>query len=139
MLKIAISCGEGFASGFLSKHLSTSLKKDNLQDKVVFSFIPYPQLVKQQDEVDIAILMPHVEHKAKADHDLFHIPLYVNPYKIPAIIPAVYYVEDAEDIIALADGKGGLITFPDEPRAQHVTRTVSHRRWLEQQNKSRRR
>jgi hypothetical protein len=38
-------------------------------------------------------------------------------------------MEDAEDILKLANGKGGLICFPGEERFQFVNRFVSHRRW----------
>lgn len=127
MLRIAISCGEGFASGFLAKRLSQQLVKDGLKDKTSFVFIPWNQLYDRQDEVDIAMLMAHVEVHAKADKREYKIPLYVIPYKVASMTPAKVYFEDAEDIIALSGGKGGLICFPDETDTEHTSRAKSHR------------
>ena len=44
-------------------------------------------------------------------------------------------IEDAEDLLALANGKGGLICFEGEERFQYVSRLVSHRKWLAGQKK----
>ena len=127
MLRIAICCGEGFASGFLAKRLNMQLKKDKLENEVSFEFIPYINLYDKQDQVDIAFLLAHVIATAKADKKEYRIPLYIMPYKVAAATPAKVYFEDAEDILKLADGKGGLITFPDEVMSEYVNRIKSHR------------
>lgn len=127
MLRIAICCGEGFASGFLAKRMNTQIAKQGLKDKVSFTFIPFVQLYDRQSEVDIAMLMAHVEVAAKADKREYKIPLYVIPYKVAAATPPTVYYEDAEDLLALANGKGGLIIFPDEPMVALVSRNKSHR------------
>ncbi len=128
MLRIAICCGEGFASGFLSRHLAEATVKEQLQDKVTFLFIPFFRLYERQDEADIAMLMPHVEAAARSDNREYRIPLYVIPYKVVIKPKAEDYLEDAEDILALAQGKGGLICFPGEERTGNVSRLVSHRK-----------
>ncbi len=132
MLRIAICCGEGFSSGFFARHLQSEVEKEGLQNEVSFTFIPFYQLHDRQDEVDAAIIMPHMEDKVKKVADTFSIPMYPLPYKV-AVKPSVRdYIEDVEDIITLANGRGGLFTFPGEERTASVSRLVSHRQWLEQ-------
>lgn len=133
MIRIAISCGEGFSSGFLANRLQEEVVKNHLEDTVNFKRIPFYQLHDHEKEVDIAMIMPHIEWEVNASKDVFHIPLYIIPYKV-IVKPSVYdFIEDAGDILLLADGKGGKIHFPDEPKAVNVTRLCSHRKWLAQQ------
>ena len=129
MLRIAICCGEGFASGFLSRHLAESTVKEQLQDKVSFIFIPFYQLYDRQDEVDIAMLMPHIEPMAKSDTKEYRIPLYIIPFKVVIMPPAADYLSDAEYIMELTGGKGGLFYFPGEERTAFVKRLGSRRKW----------
>lgn len=135
MIKIAICCGEGFASGFLSRHLAEATYKENLQNEVQFVFIPYYQLYERQSEVDIAMALPHIHPQVQSDQKEYSIPIYIIPFKVVIKPGARDFLEDAEDLLALADGKGGLIRFPDEERFQFVTRLVSHRKWLAAQKK----
>lgn len=127
MLKVAITCGHGFASGFLAKRLQELTRKEHLEDKVSFVKIPYYEILERQDEVDIALLLPHVEHYAIADNDKFRIPLYIIPYKVVAGVKAQSFLEDAEDIIAKAQGKPGICRFDNEENIAQVNRLVSHR------------
>ncbi len=133
MLRIAICCGEGFASGFLSRHLAESTVKEHLTDKVSFKFIPFYQLYDRQDEVDIAMSLPHIEPQIKAETREFHIPIYIIPFKVVIKPKAAEYLADAEDIMELAQGKGGLICFPGEEHLAYVSRLVSHREYVKQQ------
>ena len=130
MLRIAICCGEGFSSGFLSRHLTETTILEQLQNEVSFVFIPFFQLYDRQDEVDIAMLMPHIEPMAKNDDREYRIPLYIIPFKVVIKPKARDFMDDAEDIIALANGKGGLFHFEGEERTAQVSRLISHRRWL---------
>ncbi|MBR3357896.1 MAG: hypothetical protein IKG46_08690 [Solobacterium sp.] len=129
MLRIAICCGEGFASGFLSRHLAESTVKEQLQEKVSFIFIPFFQLYDRQDEVDIAMLMPHIEPMAKSDTREYRIPLYIIPFKVVIMPPAADYLSDAEYIMELTGGKGGLFYFPGEDHTAFVKRLSSRRKW----------
>ena len=129
MLRIAICCGEGFASGFLSRHLAESTVKEQLQEKVSFIFIPFFQLYDRQDEVDIAMLMPHIEPMAKNDTREYRIPLYIIPFKVVIMPPAADYLSDAEYIMELTGGKGGLFCFPGEEHTAFVKRLGSRRKW----------
>ena len=132
MLRIAICCGEGFSSGFFARHLQKETEKEGLDKEVSFTFIPFYQLHDRQDEVDAAIIMPHMEEKVRNSKDTFTIPMYPLPFKV-AVKPSVRdYMEDVEDIITLANGRGGLFTFPGEERTALVSRLVSHRQWLRQ-------
>lgn len=133
MIRIAICCGEGFASGFLSRHLATATVKENLQNEVQFVFIPFYQLYDRQNEVDIAMALPHIHPQVQSDKREYSIPIYIIPYKVVIKPSAREYLEDAEDLLKLADGKGGLICFPGEERFQYVNRLESHRRWLAKQ------
>ncbi len=133
MLRVAICCGEGFASGFLSRHLAEATVKEGLQERVSFIFIPFFQLYDRQDEVDIAMLMPHVETHARSDEREYRIPLYVIPFKVVIKPKAADFLADAEDIIELADGKGGLICFEGEENTALVRRLVSHREYIASQ------
>lgn len=135
MIRIAICCGEGFASGFLSRHLAEATIKENLQDKVQFVFIPFYQLYDRQSEVDIAMALPHIHPQVQSDGREYSIPIYIIPYKVVIKPGAGEYLEDAEDLLELAQGKGGLICFPGEERFQYVNRLVSHRRYLASQKK----
>ena len=131
MIRIAISCGEGFSSGFLAQFLNKEIVKAHLEEQVSVKRIPFFQLEKRQDEVDIAMIMPHIEWEIKEAKNDWKIPLYVIPYK-PIIKPTIYdFIEDGKDIIKLADGRTGRIFFPGEQRTSSVTRTVSYRRWNE--------
>jgi len=133
MLRMAISCGEGFSSGFLADYLKKEIIKAHLEDQVSVERIPFFQLPQRQSEVDIAMIMPHIEWKIKEAVNPWNIPLYVIPYK--AILkPTVYdFIEDAEDILKLADGRTGRVWFPEEKRTSAVTRLESHRKWLAKQ------
>lgn len=133
MIRIAICCGEGFASGFLARHLTQTAIKENLQDEVSFVFIPFFQLYDRQDEVDIAMCMLHVEPHIKKDTREYKIPIYIITFKVAIKPTAKQYLWDAQDILELANGKGGLIGFPDEGMPEFVKRLVSHREWLQQE------
>ena len=130
MIRIAICCGEGFASGFLSRYLAEATVKENLQDEAQFIFIPYYQLYDRQNEVDVALALPHIHPKVQGETREFKIPIYIIPFKVAIKPTARDYLEDAEDILKLANGKGGLFAFPDEERFQYINRLVSHRKWV---------
>lgn len=130
MLRIAISCGEGFSSGYLAKHLQSECLKQHLEDSVFFVRIPYYELHEFQDEVDIAMIMPHIEWKLKNPTCDWKIPLYVIPFKA-ILVPTVQdFIEDAEDILAMANGRGGKFCFPGEEKTVFVNRTCSHRKMM---------
>lgn len=134
MIRIAICCGEGFSSGFLSRHLAMNTVRENLQDQVSFEFIPFYQLYDRQNEVDIAMIMPHIEPQVRKDTREYSIPLYIIPYKV-VIKPTVRdYLDDAEDILAMADGKPGIYCFPGEELITRVSRLVSYRKYKMQEN-----
>lgn len=129
MLRIAISCGEGFSSGFLAKHLQEEIKKEGLGEEYSIERIPFFQLEQRQDDVDIAMIMPHIEWKIKDAKADWKIPLYVIPYKV-MLKPSLYdYLEDAKDILELANGKTGRVCFPGECRTNKVQRLESYRKW----------
>ncbi|MBR2811795.1 MAG: hypothetical protein IKD69_10475 [Solobacterium sp.] len=127
MLRIAISCGEGFSSGFLAQHLEQEVVKKGMEKDVSFIFIPFYQLEERQDEVDIAMIMPHIEPQIKDNGSAFRIPLYVVPFKVIVKPGVIAFIEDAEDILAM--GRSGLVHFPGEERTQSVSRLISHREW----------
>ncbi len=133
MLRIAITCGEGFSSGFLAGNLNIKAAAAGLSDDVLFIRIPYPDLYKRQDEVDVAMLLPVVHYKAVSDKREYKIPLYLIPYKAMLLPTVQDYIEDAEDIIKIAGGKGGVTRFPGEDRVANVTRECSYRKWCEEQ------
>ncbi len=133
MLRIAICCGEGFASGFLSRYLAEATVKEQLQDKVSFIFIPFYQLYDRQDEVDIAMTLPHIEPQVKSDSREYRIPIYIIPFKVVIKPKVADYLSDAEDIMAMADGRGGRFCFEGEDHTAIVSRLCSHRDWLKQQ------
>ncbi len=129
MIRIAISCGEGFSSGFLADYLKKEIVQAHLEDQASVERIPFFQLADRQDEVDVAMIMPHIEWKIKDARNEWKIPLYVIPYK-PIIKPTIYdFIEDGEDIIQLANGRTGRVFFPGEQRTASVTCTVSYRKW----------
>lgn len=130
--RIAVCCGEGFASGYLAAHLNIFAAQEGISDKVVFIRIPYPDLYKQQDDVEMAMILPHIEWKVKADTKEYKIPLYVIPFKVAVKPKASDFVQDCAEIMQMAQerGHGGLICFPGEERTQSVSRLVSHAQWV---------
>jgi cellobiose-specific phosphotransferase system component IIB len=135
MLRIAISCGEGFSSGFLAGYLKKEIVQAHLEDQVSVERIPFFELIDRQEEVDLAMILPHIEWKIKDVQVEWKIPLYVIPYK-PIIKPTIYdFLEDAEDILKYADGRTGRIYFPGEQRTASITRTVSYRKWTAEKEK----
>ena len=129
----AICCGGGFSSSALAKHLDLEVIEKQLEDRVRFIFIPIGQLVKRQDEADVAMVCPHMEYRVKADSKAgrYHIPVTIIPPRLYGLMPAMDFIDDAEDILELwKNGTPNMVTFPDEPRPLAVKRTVSHRRWL---------
>jgi cellobiose-specific phosphotransferase system component IIB len=137
MIRIAISCGEGFSSGFLANYLQKETVQQGLQDKVSFVRIPFYQLKDKQDEVDIAMIMPHIEWKLKEAQGEFRIPLYVIPFKAIVKPTLQDFIDDAEDILAMADGRGGRFCFPGEEHTAAVSRLCSHRAWIAKLEKER--
>lgn len=127
---IAVSCGEGFASGYLAQHLNEYAKQEGIADKVSFTRIPYPDLYDHQDEFEMAMILPHIEWKVKADTKQYKIPLYVIPFKVAVKPRAADFVQDCADIIKMAHGKGGVFHFPGEERTTAVKRLVSYAEWI---------
>ena len=135
MLRIAICCGQGFMSGFLSRFLAEGTVKEGLQERVSFIFIPFFELYGRQNEIDIAMLLPHIEPFVKNDQREYSIPMYIIPFKVIVKPKVEDYVEDAEDIMEMSQGKGGLYCFPGEERTAVLNRLESHRKWEAKQKK----
>ena len=131
--RIAVCCGEGFASGFLASHLNIFAAQEGISDKVVFIRIPYPDLYAHQDEFDMAMILPHIEWKVKEDKKEYRIPLYIIPFKVILRPRASDFIQDCADILFMAHGKGGLFCFPGEERTSEVTRLCSHAQWVAEQ------
>ena len=131
MIRIAICCGGGASSSALAAHMDAEVKKRNMQDSVKFIFIPIHRLLDRMDEADIAMVCPHAEYKVGQDAAKYTIPVTVIPPRLYGLMPAMDYIEDAEDLLALwNEGAKNMVTFPEEPRPLAVKRTTSHRRWL---------
>lgn len=150
MIRIAICCGGGFSSSTMAAHLNKQLKEKHLEDEVFLEFIPFASLYgkqsafistaqhDRQDEVDVALLCPHLEYPAAeaAKNDLLHIPVFVLPMRMYGLVDIENFIEEAEDVLELwNNGAKNVITFPDEPRSMTAPRTISHRRWVAKQGK----
>ena len=150
MLRIAICCGGGFSSSTMAAHLNKQLKEKHLEDKVFLEFIPFANLYgddsafitnthrDRQDEVDVALLCPHLEYPARTavKEGKLRIPVFVLPMRMYGLVDIENLIEEAEDVLELwNNGAQNVITFPDEPRSMTAPRTVSHRRWVARQNK----
>lgn len=131
--RIAVCCGEGFASGFLAAHLNIFAAQEGISDKVLFVRIPYPDLYAHQHEFEMAMILPHIEWKVKDDKKQYDIPLYVIPFKVMMKPRAADFVQDCADILSMANGKGGRFVFPGEENTQRVTRLCSHAQWVAEQ------
>lgn len=133
MIRIAICCGGGFSSSALAAHLEQEVKQKQLEDRASFVFIPGGRLEARQDEVDIAMCCPHLEYKMKQNcaKDMYRIPVTIIPPRLYGLMPALDFIEDAEDLLELwKNGAHNIVTFDDEPRPLAVKRMVSHRRRL---------
>jgi len=131
MIRIAICCGGGFSSSTLVNHIQKTMRKEGLQEKAFFEFIPFIHLKDRQEEVDIAMLCPHLEWAAKQHATEYQIPLYIIPPKLYGLMPAEDFIEDAEDILRLWQAEPvNIMHFEDEPRPLAIARMVSHQRML---------
>ena len=146
MLRIAICCGGGFSSSTMAAHLNKQLEEKGLTDEVFLEFIPFGNLYgggevafssgvqrDRQDEVDVALLCPHLEYPADraVKEGKIRIPLFVLPMRMYGLVDIENFIEEAEDVLELwNNGAQNVITFPDEPRSMVAPRTVSHRRWV---------
>ena len=150
MLRIAICCGGGFSSSTMAAHLNKQLHEKHLEDKVFLEFIPFGNLYAgdgafvsgvqrdRQDEVDVALLCPHLEWPARdaVAQGKLRIPVFVLPMRMYGLVDIENFIEEAEDVLELwKNGTPNVITFPDEPRSMTAPRTVSHRRWVARQGK----
>lgn len=131
MLRIAICCGGGFSSSALANHLEKDVTELGLKKEVEFVFIPFVHLAQRQDEVDVAMLCPHLDWASKQHAKEFHIPICIIAPKLYGLMPARDFIEDAQDIIEIYKKNPVNPThFEDEPRPLAVTRMTSHRRML---------
>ena len=129
MIRIAICCGGGFSSSFLAQKLQKECEEKGYGDKYSFIFIPELHLVERQNEVDVAMVCPHMEWNVNHVKDQFTIPVTIIPPRLYGLMPVADFVEDAEDVLELwKQGKKKIVTFDDEPHPLAVKRTVSHRR-----------
>ena len=150
MLRIAICCVGGCSSSAMAAHLNKQLKERHLEDQVFLEFVPFTSLYAEgavfnlsargnrQNEVDVALLCPHLEFPARdaAAQGLLTIPVFVLPMRMYGLVDIENFIEEAEDVLALwKSGAPNVVTFPDEPRSMTAQRVVSHRRWLAQQQK----
>jgi PTS system cellobiose-specific IIB component len=132
----------------MASHLNKQLRAQGLEGKVFLEFIPFANLYgddsafitktnrERQDEVDVALLCPHLEFDAKraVDAGKLHIPIFLLPMRLYGLVDVENLIEEAEDVLALwNDGTPNIVTFPDEPRSIMARRTVSHRRWIARQ------
>lgn len=134
----------------MAEHLNKQIREKHLEDKIFLEFIPFANLYgddsafitsvkrERQDEVDVALLCPHLEYDAKraVAAGKLHIPIFILPMRLYGLVDIENLIEDAEDVLELwKKGAPALVTFPDEPRSVVAKRTVSHRRWLASQKK----
>lgn len=146
MLRIAICCGGGFSSSTMAASLEKQVKEKHLEDTVSFQFIPFSGLwggsaafvnaagKDRQDEVDVALLCPHLEYPLKQNLDKLRIPCFVLPMQLYGALPVEHLIEEAEDVLELWNsGAKNPILFPGEPRSMTAARACSHRRWVAQQ------
>ncbi|MGM9941981.1 MAG: PTS sugar transporter subunit IIB [Bulleidia sp.] len=135
MIRIAIVCGGGFSSSALASHLEKDVQAKHLENEVHFDFIPASHIIDRQDEVDIALLCPHLEIFSKQQADRFHIPISIIPPRLYGLMPVDAFIEDAQDLLALyKENPHNPIHFEDEPKPLRITRTTSHRQYLAKKN-----
>jgi PTS system cellobiose-specific IIB component len=131
MLRIAVCCGGGFSSSALAAHLEKETKEKELGDRASFVFVPIDHLLDRMSEIDIAMVCPHMEWKVRRDAAKYSIPVCIIPPRLYGLMPALDFIEDAEDLNELwENGMKNMVTFKEEPRPLSVKRTTSHRRWL---------
>ena len=147
MLRIAICCGGGFSSSTMAASLEKQVKEKHLEDVASFQFIPFSALwgesaayksgrvEERQDDVDVALLCPHLEYPLKQDVDKLRIPCFILPMRLYGALPVEHLIEEAEDVLELwNNGMKNHILFPDEPRSMTAPRAISHRRWAAEKN-----
>lgn len=128
-LRIAIVCGGGFSSSAMAHRVQMDAEKNGLTDRGNFRYIPSHELIKRQDEADIAMLCPHLVYQMDRFIPNLHIPLYIIPPKLYGTMPAEDMLEDAEDMYALWEQTHtNPVQFADEPQPLIIKRHSSHRR-----------
>lgn len=145
VLRIAICCMGGFSSSTMAAHLNGQVAAKHLEDKVFLEYVPFFSLIEngvgtgktnRQEEVDVALLCPHLEFDAqRADKaGQLSIPVFVLPMRLYGQANIEDLIEDAEDVLELwKPGDSYVVQFPDEPRSMVATRAVSHRKWVSSQ------
>ena len=98
MLRIAICCGGGFSSSALAAHLEKESEEKGLKERASFIFIPILHLLDRMDEVDVAMVCPHMEMQVRKDAPKYTIPVTIIPPRLYGLMPAQSFIEDAEDI-----------------------------------------
>ncbi|MBQ9154730.1 MAG: hypothetical protein IJ130_13090 [Solobacterium sp.] len=136
MIKIMITCGGGFSSSALVGHLNAETIEKNLTDRAEFIYCPYDfgGIGGDVDKVDIVMLCPHLAFQSKELAKKYpHKPFYIIPTRLYGLMAAEEFIEDAEDCI---EGwkKTGMnpFHFEGEDNPLRITRTISHRKWLQE-------
>ena len=132
-----ITCGGGFSSSALVTHLNQETAEKGLQDRAEFLFKPYDfgGIGDTVGSVDIVMLCPHLAYNAKSLAQKYpDKPFYVIPTRLYGLMAAEEFIEDAEDAIAGWKETGmNPFHFDGEETAIRVMRTVSHRKWMKNQ------
>lgn len=136
-MRIMITCGGGFSSSALVTQLNKSAAEKGLGDEVEFVYKPFDfgGIGGLVDTVDIVMLCPHLAHNARQLAEKYpQKPFYVIPTRLYGLMAAEEFYEDAQDAIAGWKETGmNPYYFEGEKVAIRVMRTVSHRKWLKQQ------
>ena len=128
MLRIAICCGGGFSSSALAAHLEKESEEKGLKERATFIFIPILHLLDRMNEVDVAMVCPHMEMQVRKDAPKYTIPVTIIPPRLYGLMPAQSFIEDAEDIYqAIAErylAIGCSVMTPDTNRYELLERLL---------------
>ncbi len=131
MINIVICCGGGFSSSALATRMQKELVQEGMDNEYHISFRPFHDLKEQHDDVDVAMLCPHLLHNARsfASEEDLNFPLYMIPTRIYGLMNCQTIVEDAVDIIDVFNKKHeNLAHFEGEDNPLTNPRTRSYRR-----------
>ena len=134
MINIVIACGGGFSSSFIASRIEKDFAGRNLDKEFSVTFLPLAILKERHENVDVAMLCPHLRYQAESwlEKERVSFPVYMIPSRLYALIDADIIIEDAVDIIEIfRNNPANPACFPGEEDCIHNKRETSYRRFRE--------
>ncbi len=136
MINIMLCCLGGFSSSHIARVCQEKIEANGLSDKMSIEFQPFAgaseSLADKMNEKTVVILCPHlrleIQGFLKRSGDKLHVPVYVLPPRMYAVLEPEEILADCEDVIRMYnEGMPNPIHFPNEENVLKITRGVAYR------------